>query len=180
VPSDRKNSETSTSAGLPGALEPYTGVICSGVLGLGIILVLLFLFFPWIDEGMIARHRAAIADRERKEKAIDNDVEEEIRVKRLDEPDAKAKRQRRDEERKHWEDDRSRMEQDIKYEQLRNEASQVLYRWGMLLGFICLAFAAMGYLHFGQTTAARIFGLILLSGELLFVLLSFLFPHFGR
>ncbi len=157
---------------------PYTGLLFTSLFALGSLLIIFFWFLPMIDEGRIATFKAQITLRDDQESQADARVQEQINTLKLDERDAEELRKKRREDHNKWqEEDRVKLEQQIHDAQLSQVMSAYKYRWGMIVGFVLLVFAGLGYLHFGQTPAVRIVGAIVVTAMLLFIFLNFLSPR---
>lgn len=147
--------------------------------GSGLVLVILFLFLPLIDQAKISARQAAIdrgnskiyggsGSRKPAFPGGPPGVMEEPPKDKKD--DAKDK----EKERKQWEEtDKPKLMEEV--EDARYSARTWLrwYSWGMMFGFICLGLAGLGYLSPQQTTIRRVVGSIVVCAQVLLIFIAF-------
>ncbi len=71
-------------------------------------------------------------------------------------------------------DDLEELQEDLQDAQLSARKSGYFYTWFMLIGFLLLAVAEIGYLITGASKAKRVTGAVLLCGQLLMVFISYM------
>ena len=76
-------------------------------------------------------------------------------------------------------DDLKELREDAKEAQISARQSGYLYTWFMLIGFLLLAVAEVGYLITGATKAKRVTGAVLLCGQLLMVFVAYMGRSIG-
>jgi hypothetical protein len=143
-----------------------TDDLSSWLFGAGAFLVVVFLFFPLIDVAKTKRMDATIkqgADQETR-------AAEEFRKKTNPTADEKKARQAVADA---WDKMRREMEADLQDQTFSTDRSRYWYAWGMMLGFLCLSAAAIGYLRPQQTLVRRIVGAVVLCGQLLLIFLAY-------
>lgn len=132
----------------------------------GALFVIVFLFFPLIDQAKVARRQAAIAEGELRQSRLDRELAEK--------KDATDKdRENRKKEREEWETDKAKLEERVGDARLTSMFAGYWYDWGMMIGFLFLAAGSLGYLSPNQPLIRRITGCIVLSGQLLVIFLMF-------
>jgi hypothetical protein len=180
VNSDRKTHDPVNPTWLPAPVGHFTGLVFSALFALGVLLVIVFQFFPLIDHAKIARKKAEMDVARSKEKQLDEDVEDEIKNLKLDDSRAAELRQKRAQERTKSEAERLNLEQKLRELQVNVEANPYWYWWGTMLGFISLAFGGLGYLNFGHTASVRVAGGVLVVGIVLLIFVHLLQVGVGR
>lgn len=144
--------------------------------GLGAVFIILFLFNPLIDSAKLARVQAALTGGE-------NRLQREIREMRTPEPGKtlSADEMKRIEEevkkkQEAWDKDKKELTADVEDRRMSNERAKYFYMWGMMLGFLFLAIAALGYLSPRQSTARRVVGSIVICAEVILIFIAFVIP----
>ena len=178
--SERKSHDASNLSMLQTTLGPRAGLLFSLLFAFGGMLVIVFHFFPLIDHAKILRRKAEITAGDRKAKDEDGKFDEKIKARKLEGTEADEERKKQADAREKWETERAKLQLSLEDLQVGGEASTYYYAWGAMLGFICLAFAGLGYLNFGQTTSVRVAGAVVVIGEVLFILASYVFPNVGK
>jgi hypothetical protein len=135
--------------------------------GLGAFFVILFLFLPLINQSKARRAKGALdlgAQRERRQ-------EEEFKKTKDPNP---ADRAKRDLARDAWAKEAARLEAERSDVEAEAAMSDYWYTWGMMIGFMFLAGAALGYLDPAQPTIRRVVGAIVLVAEVLLIFLRYI------
>jgi len=135
------------------------------VFGAGAMLVIVFAFFPLLDQFHADRLDAKIKIEQNKQNQADNAA---IRKNNPSEIDARAK------ERKRWiEETKPKMEEDRAAQQ--NEAQLNRWRdgWGMLIGFLLLGVASIAWLNPRQPPIKRVVGAIVICAEILLLFIRY-------
>jgi hypothetical protein len=181
-------------------------VLFTGVYALGTCVVLLFLFLPLLDKANASKKDTEISvgkikqdrleldrlkeEREIREKRIQADKERsslppEQRFKQI-EKDQTARQQedenRQKEDRKRreqWQDTEFGLSSDVRQIDANARTSNYFYTWGMLFGFLILAFGSAGFVASGSTASRRILGVLTLLIEVLFVFLIFFAANYN-
>lgn len=130
--------------------------------GLGAFLVIIFLFFPLINQAKVARAQSAIDAGQ----ALEDRLDRQFREKKDASSSAIDQRQKAKE---NWTKERKRMEDELKDLELDVKGSSYRYTWGMMIGFLVLAVAALGYLDPAQPTIRRVVGAIVIVAEVLLI-----------
>jgi hypothetical protein len=151
---------------------------------LGTLLVVLFLFLPLLDLTRIQGKRAMITAGDRQQQRLDERLRNRDKdVVRL--PDAKDKNadrkgpterelERRKEDKEAWETKKKDLEDEVSDAETAARKANYAYTWGMLIGFLTLAVASVGFLSPSQPGVRRVVGAIVLAAQVLLVFLVFL------
>jgi hypothetical protein len=135
----------------------------------GAFLVIVFLFFPLINRAKVERAKALVdagkhkverMEREIKQKGKDVSISDEERFRKVKES---------------WVRDKENLEDDAREIELDSQRSDYLYTWGMMLGFLFLAAAALGYLNPAQPAIRRVVGAIVIVAEVLLIFMKYIF-----
>jgi predicted Zn finger-like uncharacterized protein len=138
----------------------------TGLFALGCFLVILFLFWPLLDQAKIERARAVIKvgdirdERQDKEMKLKKDVspaDEEIRRRA----------------RETWSKEKTKLEDDVAELGVDAQRGHYWHTWGMLLGFLVLAAASLGYLTPSQPIIRRVIGAVVIVAEILLIFVKF-------
>jgi hypothetical protein len=73
-----------------------------------------------------------------------------------------------------WLKQKERLQDDVEELTVSADRSGYWYTWGMLLGFLFLAFAALGYLNPAQPTIRRVVGAIVIVAEVLLIFMRYI------
>lgn len=138
--------------------------------GAGVLLILVFLFLPLIDNAVLLSKQADLRAGELREQRL---VEQFVRNK-AQKKTTPADEEMRNKNRENWERERHDLELTINEIRVAHDKWEYWYRWGMLLGFILLAFGALGFLQPEEPTIRRIVGAIVLVAMVLLVFILFL------
>src|SRR5260370_15859198 len=134
--------------GDPGGLASILGEsvdIPTLLFGAGAFFVILFLFFPLIDQAKVNRRQAAMTEGERRERRRDQEFNEK---KNKDDKDEELRKKQREA----WEKEKKSLQEDIDDAQTSVLRAPYWYRWGMMFGFLLLAGAWLGYMSPNQPT----------------------------
>jgi hypothetical protein len=167
APQARKRSRG--PAGL-GGLADFLGEgidIPTLLFGAGAFLVILFLFFPLIDQAKVNRRQGALQEGEQRELRRDREFNE--KKAKGDKVDEEARKKQREA----WEKEKINLQDDIEDAKISTLRAPYWYRWGMMFGFLLLAVAALGYLSPGQPTIRRVTGCIVIVAEVLLIFVVF-------
>ena len=135
--------------------------------GAGAFLVILFLFFPLIDQAKVNRRQAAIREGDLRELRRERDFNEKKKKGEKVDEDARKK------SREAWEKEKTTLQDDAEEAQIALLRAPYWYRWGMMFGFLLLAAASLGYLSPGQPTIRRVTGCIVIVAEVLLIFIAF-------
>lgn len=159
-----------------GGASPWRGAIGrfadvpTWLFGIGAFLVILFLFFPLINKAKIARAEAAI----KAGQLHDDRMERELKQKLQDKKDVGiTDEELRRKAREAWTKQKERMQSDLDELSVEVQQSDYGYTWGMMLGFLFLAAAALGYLSPTQPPIRRVVGSIVILAEVLLIFLKY-------
>jgi hypothetical protein len=139
--------------------------------GLGAFLTILFLFLPLIDLARSARIQGNMELGQVEENRAQRAYTEAAVKKTPTEQATKA----RDEAREAWEKERASLADDKDESNAHGHKANYWYLWGMMFGFLLLAFGSMGYLSPNQSTVRRVMGCITLAGQLVMIFIMFTF-----
>lgn len=160
-------------AGEPNGFRRLTGRfgdVATWLFGIGAFLVILFLFFPLINQAKLARAKAAIQAGQLR----DDRMERELKQKIQDKKDVGiADEELRKKAREAWTKQKERMQADLDELELDVKQSDYGYTWGMMFGFLFLAAAALGYLTPTQPPIRRVVGSIVIVAEVLLIFLRY-------
>jgi hypothetical protein len=135
--------------------------------GAGAFFVILFLFLPLIDQAKVNRRQGAIDD---------NDRREQRRVQEFN--DKKARNEQVDENLRNkqheaWEKEKRSLTEDLEDAKVTVLRAPYWYRWGMMVGFLLLAAASLGFLGPNQPTIRRVTGCIVIVAEVVLIFIVF-------
>ncbi len=160
----------------PGAFSGWGARIWSDLFswlfGLGAVLVVTFLFLPIIDQMHLLRRSAYIQARDAREALADRKLDETDKSGKPNVPES-AERRRRRETREDWLKQKTDLDAEIEEMRFDGRQNNYLYAWGMLVGFLLLAIAAIGFVNPRQTTVRRVLGCIIISAELLLIFTTY-------
>lgn len=150
------------------------------IFGIGTVCILVFLFLPILDRTSILRTQAEIraGDSEAGEPfgrgpgGIGFPAGEDVK----DRPDdkgngnggSKAKKG------KDWAEQKEKLQKEVREKEIQAQKNVHFYTYGMLVGFILLAFASVLFLGSGQSTIRRVVGAIVLTAQVLWIFLTYL------
>ncbi len=178
LPSRRPRTGPGAGAFFAQAWERIRSDAATWVFGAGAFFVILCLFFPLLDHARVLRREAKLAARDRQEQRLNAELrrkEAELRGKGED-PDKVLKKEKEEREKayKRWqEEEKPRMEQDVDDARDTESAWRYWYHWGMMWGFLFLAYAALGYLTPTQATIRRVVGSIIICAMMLLIFIRF-------
>lgn len=138
--------------------------------GGGVLCVLIFLFMPLIDNAVILSKQANLSAGELRERRLAEQFAKNKEQKKTTPADEEMRNKNRD----NWEQERRDLQLTIDESKITNDKWEYWYRWGMLIGFILLALASLGYLRPEQPTIRRVVGAIVLVAMVLLVFILFL------
>jgi len=148
------------------------GDAATWMFGIGAFLVILFLFFPLINQAKLARAKAAIEAGQFKDDRMDRELKQKLQEKK---EGTIADEELRKKAHENWVKQKERMQADLDELTLDVKQSNYWYIWGMLIGFLFLAAAALGYLNPTQPPIRRVVGAIVIVAEVLLIFLKYLF-----
>jgi hypothetical protein len=135
--------------------------------GFGTFLVILCLFFPLIDQAKVNRAKGAIEAGQLREERLDREIKDKKDVS----PSEEEVRKRAKE---NWAKEKDRLQEESATQGIAAKQNDYWYLWGMMLGFMILAVAALGYLNLTQPVIRRIIGAIVILAEVLLIFLKFI------
>jgi hypothetical protein len=145
--------------------------VSTWLFGTGAFLVIVNLFFPLINQAKVSRAKAAIQAGQLK----DDRAERELKQKMQDKKDVSiADEELRKKARESWAKQKVRMEDDLEELGLDARQSDYWYTWGMMIGFLFLAAAALGYLTPSQPPIRRVVGAIVIVAEVLLIFIKYI------
>jgi len=155
-----------------GFMGTVMGDLFTWVFGLGALLVVFFTFMPVLDAQSLARHQGKISGGELEQSRLDRELSD------AKSPDAKRLQERKDLKEK-WDKQKKELDVGLQEKRIGNARSHYWYTWGLLLGFLALAVAALGYMTPGQTPVRRVTGSIVICGLVLLIFLFVIIQSFG-
>jgi hypothetical protein len=132
----------------------------------GAFLVIVYLFFPLIDQAKVTRREAAVIAGDVREARLDAELKKKENA-------SDEEKERRKKGREAWEKEKSYLEEDLEAAQIGQRRATYWYRYFTMLGFILLTFGSLGYLSPGQPLIRRILGCIVLVAILLSIFNAF-------
>ncbi|HEV3255332.1 MAG TPA: hypothetical protein VG013_00500 [Gemmataceae bacterium] len=160
-PSPSRRAYGQGSAALQSIWGRITEDVPTFLFGIGAVLVIVYLFYPLIDQAKETRAQAQI-------EAGDRRLAESLQGDKGSGDDAKKKTE-------DWEKKKKELQKDVDDLRVSNRRAIYWYMWGMMLGFLCLAIAAIGYLSPRQTTTRRVVGSIIICAEVVLIFMTFVF-----
>ncbi len=133
--------------------------------GIGAFLVIVYLFFPLIDQAKVERRKARVTFGDARERRLEAELQK--KEKSTDE-----EKERRKKDREKWEKEKSDLEADVEAAQMAQRRATYWYFYGTMLGFVLLAFGALGYLDPRQPVIRRVLGCIVLVALLLSIFIG--------
>lgn len=147
------------------AADPHTSLF-----GAGAVLVIVFLFFPLLDQTKIAARTARITAGDRRQDRLDQELERKKKGKEEKmEPEERERKKAKDE----W--DKTKQELFVEVDEATQSlrAANYWYLWGMMFGFLLLALASLGFLTPQQTSSRRVVGGVVICGQILLIFFAF-------
>jgi hypothetical protein len=142
--------------------------------GIGAFLVITFLFFPLINSAKLARAKAAIDAGQLKEDRLERELKQKMEEGKVSPADEELRKKAR----QTWTKDKAGLQSDLDELSVDVRRSDYGYTWGMLLGFLFLAAAALAYLNPAQPPIRRIVGAIVIVAEVLLIFMKYLLRIF--
>lgn len=139
---------------------------------IGAFLVIAFLFFPLINQAKVGRAKAALDAGQLKEDRLERELKQKIDEGKNITP---ADEELRKKVRQTWIKEKASLKDDAEELSLEARRSDYWYIWGMMLGFMILAAAALAYLNPMQPPIRRVVGAIVIVAEVLLIFLKYLF-----
>ena len=139
--------------------------------GIGAFLVIAFLFFPLINHAKVARAKTAIDAGQLKEDRLERELKQKVDEGKNISP---ADEELRKKVRQTWIKEKASLQDDAEELSLAARRSDYWYTWGMMLGFLFLAAAALAYLNPLQPPIRRVVGAIVIVAEVLLIFLKYL------
>lgn len=146
--------------------------LATGFFGIGAFLVIIFLFFPIINYAKVSRAKASIDAGQLREDRLERELKQKVEQGKSVSP---ADEELRKKARQSWEKEKTSLQADAEELTVDAKRSDYWYTWGMMLGFLFLAAAALGYLNPGQPGIRRVVGAIVIVSEVLLIFLKYLF-----
>jgi hypothetical protein len=134
--------------------------------GSGAFLVIVYLFFPLIDQAKVRRREALLVAGDVREARLDAELQK--KEKATDE-----EKERRKKNHEAWLKEKSALEEDVEAAEIAQRRATYWYRYGTMLGFLLLTFGSLGYLKPSQPLIRRILGCVVLVAILLSIFNSF-------
>ena len=147
--------------------------------GLGAFFTIICLFFPLLDQAKVLRREVAVSAGDRREHRLDEELnrkKQELQTKNESLDKLKGEIENRKKAADKWRDvDKPALVDEIGQASDSAKGWQYWYNWGMMWGFLFLAFAALGYLTPKQPTIRRVVGSIIICAMILLIFLKFVF-----
>jgi hypothetical protein len=162
----------------------------SWLFGVGLFLLILFLFFPIIDVLKVANRSVPMEAGDARQRHLDQELQAQINKeqKALAQggPVDEAERKKREEQwkgrrdartaaKESWEEEKNQLQQAVEAARFSARRAGYWYAWGMMFGFLFLAVAALGYLRPGQPTIRRVVGAVVICGQVLVIFVVYVF-----
>ena len=135
--------------------------------GAGTVLILVFLFLPLIDLASSARQAAKSEIGDLRINRAEADLTERKVSRTSDEW------KRFDDDKKAWDKEKPGLLLDAEEARIDMRKSRYWHTWGMLVGFLLLSVASIGYLNPNEAKVRRVVGAIVICSILLLVFLAF-------
>jgi hypothetical protein len=170
--------ESTRASGLPGMpsapslLDRIPADLSTYLLLAGSLLVVIFLFLPLVDHASIGRAEAKISAADAEQRRLD-------RALTADGKPSADDLKRRDESRTEWKNKKSDLEDLVQDAKTSAEGSRYWYTWGMMLGFMLLAAASIGYLR-DPAKIKRVVGSVIICSLLLLVFFAFVIASVAK
>lgn len=149
--------------------------LATWLFGAGAVFVIIFLFFPLIDQAKITRRTAHISSGDKEQERLDQKLE--LKKKKSDKDKESEKLEAEEKERKKtrekWDDRKLELLADVDDAQFSFRMANYWYSWGMMIGFLLLAIASLSFLTPGQTTSRRVVGSIVICAQMLLIFIAF-------
>jgi hypothetical protein len=151
----------------PSALDQLKTQFFTALFAAGTFLIIVFLFLPLIDAASAVRQSAKIETGEFRITRAEADLTER-KVSRTSD-DWKHL----DEDRKAWDKEKVGLKLDAEEAKIDVRKSHYWHLWGMMLGFLMLSAASIGYLSPNEGKVRRVVGAIVICSLLLLVFIAF-------
>jgi len=148
-------------------VDRVKGEVSTVLFGAGALLVVVFLFLPLIDSAAASRLAAKVESGDLRMRRADAELAARNVSKVTEEGKA------HEEDRKRWEKDKASLQSDADDARVDVRKSHYWYLWGMMLGFLLLTVASIGYLSPSQTRSRRVVGAIVVCSILLLTFITF-------
>jgi hypothetical protein len=178
-----RNPPPMSPNGSPPAETRVLDVLFTGLYALGACFIILFLFLPLLDRANAVKKSTEIDTGQIKQDRIKRDREREDRERMENLASGKVagasdkdlvERQKEDIKRaQQWSDTRGNLTDDVRQMEASARSNYYFYLWGMLFGFLILAFASAGFVAAGSTPTRRLLGILTLLIEVLVVFVIF-------
>lgn len=156
---------------LSALISPYA--LPTYVMAFGAFLVILFLFFPLMDQAKVASRNASIKSGEAREARLQRQFIEK-KDKTPSDEEARNKSQ------ESWKKEKLNLQDDVTDAQVSADKWHYWYLWGQLFGFLLTAMAALAYMAPQMPRTRRVVGAIVFTAVLLLVFLRILIMGAGR
>jgi hypothetical protein len=145
--------------------------VASWALGVGVVVVLFFMFMPVLDAAKVARRHARVTVGDAAETRLDRDLN--TRAARGGAAPTAAEMDGRKKARDEWQKRREELEDDAADAVTDLQFNRYWYTWGAMGGSLLVAVSAMNYLAVGQTRTRRVVGGVLICFVVILVLTTF-------
>jgi lipopolysaccharide export LptBFGC system permease protein LptF len=150
---------------LEALISPYA--LPTYVMAFGAFLVIVFLFFPLLDQAKVTSRQADISAGDAREARLQRQHDEKKDKTQADE-DARKKAK------ENWLKERANLEDDVTDARVSAQKWQYWYLWGQLFGFLLTALAALAYMAPKMPAARRVVGAIVFVAVVLLVFVRLL------
>ncbi|GIW80969.1 MAG: hypothetical protein KatS3mg105_2776 [Gemmatales bacterium] len=143
--------------------------------GAGVILVILGIFLPLIDQAKVQRRDAQIRSGDRRQKYLDDQLQLKIDLARKQGSNLAFSKERkeRDDAKDEWQQEKLRLSAERDEAEMSFRIWNYWYLWGMMVGFFLLSIASLCYLQPNQSTPRRIVGSVVLCAQLVLIFYAF-------
>jgi hypothetical protein len=142
--------------------------------GIGVVLVILFLFFPVIDFLKISRASVAVDRGDAAERRADMEMQNRSRKEKWEQSKIDDEQKKRTDAKDKWEKEKLELQEDVESATFSARSSRYWYTWGMMFGFLFLGLAALGYLKPNQPPVRRVTGSVVICGMVLLIIMAYI------
>jgi hypothetical protein len=160
------------SVALQNIWERFLADSASWLFGIGVVLAVIFLFFPIIDTTKVGSYQALVTAGDQRQSRLDRELLQKKQKEPAKNYDAEDKT--RKEAKEKWDEQKKELEEDVEDARTSSRRNIYWYTWGMLWGFMFLAVGALGFLKTQQTTIRRVVGAIILCAMVVLIFMVFL------
>jgi hypothetical protein len=177
VANERTLSPQKHASWLPGDFRGQAVAVCTLVFALAVLLVIVFLFLPVIDQAHVAHAEANITKGDNKIAQLRLAAEKDIETRKLKGSEADERLKKVEPDEKIWKEKKVTEQADLDDLKTSVAARPYWYDWGMMIAFILVVFASLGYLYFGQTTTIRVVGGVVILAVIVVALLKMVWAY---